>query len=135
MKLHSATLTINEDEPAFNLSEVNLQEGHGWRRYQIVTVIRGERFAQWWDDLGPRSSHTADQFRIVGGVPVGKGRIECLHTVGELRAMADRLRAGALLKFDYEPTNWASAYYDALDTAKLVRRHQSVSGPAVTIQR
>ena len=69
-KLISAAIEVHLDEPAFNLSEVNLQapDNSGWRRYQIIYVVRGEKMAEYREDLGPKDDFSADSFRIPGGV-------------------------------------------------------------------
>ena len=65
-KLISAAVEVHLDEPAFNLTEVNLQapDNSGWRRYQIISVVRGERMAEYREDLGPKKDFTADAFPI-----------------------------------------------------------------------
>jgi len=86
-----ATQWIDFNEPAFRLREMNLQapNGTGWHRYQIISVVRDDRLAEYQEDLGPREDFSADEFEIPGGVwdsLTGKGEI--LHTVAELRAYA-----------------------------------------------
>ena len=91
-KLISAAIEVHLDEPAFNLSEVNLQapDNSGWHRYQIISVVR---------DLGPKDTFTADSFRIPGGVwDSNTRRIEVLHSVGELREIAEYVRLGPTVK-------------------------------------
>ena len=86
-----ATQWINSNEPAFRLREMNRQapDGTGWHRYQIISVVRDDRLAEYEEDLGPREGFSADEFEIPGGVwdpATGKGQI--LHTVAELQAYA-----------------------------------------------
>ena len=86
-----ATQWINSNEPAFRLREMNRQapSGSGWHRYQIISVVRDDRLAEYEEDLGPREGFSADEFEIPGGVwdpATGKGQI--LHTVAELQAYA-----------------------------------------------
>ena len=84
-KLIAAAIEIHLDEPAFNLTEVNLQapDSKGWRRYQIISVLRDDRLAEYREDLGPRDSFTAAAFRIPGGVwDARTRRIEVVHSVG-----------------------------------------------------
>jgi hypothetical protein len=100
-KLISAAIEVHLDEPAFNLSEVNLQapDNSGWHRYQIISVVRGEKMAEYREDLGPKDSFTADSFRIPGGVwDSNTRRIEVLHSVGELREIAEYVRLGPTVK-------------------------------------
>ena len=64
-KLVSAAIEVHLDEPAFNLVEVNLQapDNSGWRRYQIISVVRGERLAEYREDLG--AAKTSPLMRFV----------------------------------------------------------------------
>jgi hypothetical protein len=96
MVLKVPALWISPDEPCFTLAEVNLQSpgSRGWRRYQVVYVVRNDRLAEHQIDLGPAKKFKADQFRIPGGVQDKKtGHVEIVHTVGELQDMADYMRA------------------------------------------
>lgn len=93
--LIAATIAVSFDEPAFSLAEVNLQSpgSRGWRRYQLIQVMRNDRPAEYRENLGPAKKFSADQFCILGGVQNEiTGRFEILHTVGELRDIADGLR-------------------------------------------
>ena len=87
---------INPNEPCFNLSEVNLQtpEGGSWHRYQILSVVRKDRLAEYREDLGPREGFVSEEFRIPGGVwDPDTNRADIVHTVAELREMAKQTRA------------------------------------------
>ena len=120
-KLISATVEVHLDEPAFNLTEVNLQapDNSGWRRYQIISVVRGERMAEYREDLGPKESFTADAFRIPGGVwDASTRRMEILHSVGELREIAEYVRLGPTVRPDIQPRDLVGEYHDHVD--KLV---------------
>jgi len=95
-KIAIATTHYSKDEPCLGLYEMNLQSAgsKGFHRYQILNVIRADKVAECRIDLGPAKKFKADQFRIPGGVidpKTGKGEI--LHTVGELRDIADKLRS------------------------------------------
>ena len=120
-KLISAAIEVHLDEPAFNLSEVNLQapDSSGWRRYQIIYVVRGERMAEYREDLGPKDNFTADAFRIPGGVwDASTKRMEVLHSVGELREIAEYVRLGPTVKPQIEKRDLVSEYNEHMD--KLV---------------
>ena len=120
-KLISAAIEVHLDEPAFNLSEVNLQapDNSGWRRYQIIYVVRGERMAEYREDLGPKDDFTADAFRIPGGVwDASTKRMEVLHSVGELREIAEYVRLGPTVKPLIENRDLIHEYNDHMD--KLV---------------
>jgi hypothetical protein len=120
-KLISAAIEVHLDEPAFNLSEVNIQapDNSGWRRYQIIYVVRGERMAEYREDLGPKDNFTADAFRIPGGVwDASTKRMEVLHSVGELREIAEYVRLGPTVKPQIEKRDLVSEYNEHMD--KLV---------------
>ena len=104
MKLRETTLFVGSDEPAVLLEETNVQSGRpkigdkgGWRRMQVITVVRGEKLVNWMKDLRPASSFTAGQFRLMGGVEFTNARgevakVEVVETVGSIRDQADRER-------------------------------------------
>ena len=120
-KLISAAIEVHLDEPAFNLSEVNIQapDNSGWRRYQIIYVVRGERMAEYREDLGPKDNFTADAFRIPGGVwDASTKRMEVLHSVGELGEIAEYVRLGPTVKPQIEKRDLVSEYNEHMD--KLV---------------
>jgi hypothetical protein len=94
-KLIIAATQISEDEPCLGLSEMNLQppSSKGWRRYQIAYIMRSDKPVVRYVDLGPARKFKAPQFRIPGGVKDDvTGRFKILHTVGQLRDIADQLR-------------------------------------------
>ena len=120
-KLISAAVEVHLDEPAFNLTEVNLQapDNSGWRRYQIISVVRGERMAEYREDLGPKEDFTADAFRIPGGVwDAATRRMEVLHSVGELREIAEFVRLGPTVRPEIQTRDLVTEYHDHVD--KLV---------------
>ena len=87
--------SLSPDEPCFGLCEMNLQapDNKGFRRYQIIYVVRNDRVAEFRRDLGPAGDFKADQFRIPGGIidPVTK-KIYTEETVGRLTEIAEQLR-------------------------------------------
>jgi len=87
-----ATNYILDNEPCFNLSELNLQSPLGKRRFRVYMVVRNDRLARYQEDLGDAKDFSRDEFRIPGGVVIGK-KIYIEHTVEELRAIADERRA------------------------------------------
>jgi len=120
-KLISAAIEVHLDEPAFNLVEVNLQapDSKGWRRYQIISVVRGQRLAEYREDLGAAKDFTADVFRIPGGVwDASTRRMEVLHSVGELREVAEAVRLGPTVRPEIQPHDLITGYHDHVD--KLV---------------
>ena len=95
--IEAATIAVSLDEPAFELKEINLQgpPGEGWRRYQLIRVVRSDRLATYKEDLGSAKGFTVDQFQIPAWVMDDvTGRVEIFHTVGQLREIADTMRLG-----------------------------------------
>lgn len=95
--IETATIAVSLDEPAFELKELNLQgpPAKGWRRYQLIRVVRSDRLATFKEDLGPAKDFTVDQFQIPAWVMDDiTGRVEIFHTVGQLREIADTMRLG-----------------------------------------
>lgn len=92
-KIAVGAFTVSPSEPAFNLSEVNLKAPgkSGVHRYRVVCVVRGDKLAEHFEYLGPAKDFTASEFRIPGGVWDGT-HAEILHTVEELRSIADDMR-------------------------------------------
>ena len=127
-KLISAAIEVHLDEPAFNLSEVNLQapDNSGWRRYQVIYVVRGERMAEYREDLGPKDNFTADAFRIPGGVwDASTRRMEILHSVGELREIAEYVRLGPTVKPQIEKRDLVSEYNEHMDKLVTIGKEQN----------
>ena len=114
-KLIAAAIEVHLDEPAFNLTEINLQapDNKEWRRYQIISVLRGDKLAEYREDLGPRDNFTADAFRIPGGVwDAATRRIEVLHSVGELREIAEAVRLGPTVRPELPSRDFIGEYQD-----------------------
>lgn len=126
-RLTTATLAINENEPCFELAEVNRmvpKAGAGLHRFQIITVIRNDKPVQWERDMGKANTFTADQFIWPGAVAVGDGRFEVLETVGHLRGCADEYRA----KYDkphvaQEPARDLKKGFEIYATRRREARH------------
>ena len=96
-RIRYGTTYIMEDEPCIGLSEMNLQSpnNRGWRRYQIIFVMRGDKPAEFRKDMGlAKKFKGVHPIRILGGVmDEVTGRYYVEHNVGELRDMADDMRA------------------------------------------
>lgn len=92
--LEPITQYISEDEPCFQLTEVDFVPEKGeTRRYRTFFVMRSDRITKFIEDMGPAKEQTADQCRILGGVIDDvTSRINIFHTVAELREIADGLR-------------------------------------------
>ena len=115
MSLLPATLEVSYDEPAFNLAELIQPVPVGEpRRFQIILVLRNGALAEYRTDLGPASEFITPEFRIIGGVvDEVTGRGEILHTVGELKDMADDMHINAAPIVQTRDV-WGD-YYDYLD--------------------
>ena len=90
--------------------------------------------AEFRRDLGPATDFTRPEFRIPGGVVVGHGRVEILHTVQELVGIADHLRDEPYW-LPFEPADLTTEYYNYLEQLPKVRRRQSTFGPLAQILR
>lgn len=91
-------ITIDTAEWALSLKEMNIwpagrDEMHRW---QFIKVVRPEPegIVEYEEDLGPSKSFRQIPFIILGAVFTDGGRFCPIHTVGELRAMAEQMRAG-----------------------------------------
>lgn len=95
-RLTLATTFVSMDEPCLNLTELHQQSpgSRGWRRYQVLIVMRGDRPAEFRTDMGPAERFKDVQpFRVLGGaVDEQTGRFHIEHTVGELIDIANFLR-------------------------------------------
>lgn len=128
-KLIAAAIEVHLDEPAFNLSEVNLlgPDNSEWRRYQIISVLRDDRLAEYREDLGPRDNFTSEPFRIPGGVwDAATRRIEVVHSVGELREIAEIVRLGPTVKPEVQPRDIIGEYTDHLDKLRTVAKERGL---------
>lgn len=91
-------LDVLPNEPCFNLSEMDLQTpgSKGWHRIQRLVVVRGDRLAEYREDLGPREHFKAPPFRIPGGYQTDEGKYEIVHSVAELQDLALTMRSQPL---------------------------------------
>lgn len=130
-------LIVRRDEPCLLLAELNLKtpDNHGFRRYQVLIVVRDDRPAEFRIDLGPVT--TEEQFRILGCVQSGgEPHIEVLHTVEELQDIAEYMRdRHSGWTGEIEPRDLVTGYHDYMEQLPLVLEHVSVSGPLVTVTR
>ena len=114
--IESASISVNFDEPCLSLWEGNLSSdipGYGWRRWQIIRVMRNDRIAEYREDMGSSLGFTATGIYLPGGLIVLNDgteetipldipydqirRIEIQATVGRLIDAADYHRG---------ETNW-----------------------------
>lgn len=130
-KVFPATLICAPGEPCFNLSELNRlcpppdQKHH---RYQVIIVVRNDSLAEYTLDLGPAGNFTRPEFRIPGGVTVGKGRVEILHTVQELQEIAEYIR-NTRFELPFVPRDLAADYYNYIEQVPKLLKHKSTFGP------
>ena len=130
-RLEIPALFVRQDEPCYCLAErIEQAAGNkGWRRIQVVTVVRNDRLANARIDLGPAESFRAPEFICPGGVTdETTGKIVILHKVGELRDVADRHRAGFIAAPDVEPDDLLGQYHDLMDRRAKAARNQSLFG-------
>lgn len=88
------TQSVFEDEACLFLSERNLrsEDGKGKYRYQVLRVIRNDRPANAYICLGPSSDFQTDELDIPGAIAEDDGKYLLIHTVAELREIAEYLR-------------------------------------------
>lgn len=132
MSVMPVAFFVSNDEDCFNLAEVNLPaaDSKSVRRYQLIYVMRDQRVAECRVDLGPRESFTAAPFQVPGGVyDEATGKFEILHTVGELRDIADFQRHGYIPMPHVEPSDLAGQWRDLIDRRRKARTNQSLFGP------
>ncbi len=127
--LTTATLTIHENEPCFELAEINRtvpKAGAGVHRFQRITVIRNDERVTWEKDMGKASGFKTEQFIFPGAVNRGDGHYDILHSVSQLRGYADEYRA----KYDHkeaqraEPRNLVKDF-EIYATKRREARHGS----------
>lgn len=127
---------VRQDEPCVLLAELNLPTpgNQGQRRYQITVVVRNDRPAEHRISLGPVTRQ--EQFRIMGSIETGNGRTEVLHTVAELREIANHLRERLSgWSRQIEPQDLVTLYRNHMEELPLRLRRVSVSGPQFTVSR
>ncbi len=80
------TSYIHHDEPCWGYFELNFQSpnNHGFRRYQIIEVVRNGQIAEYRKDLGPAKKFKYDQLRIP---------CYLVHKVGEAMEIAEWMKA------------------------------------------
>lgn len=139
MSLILGTNAVTMDEPCFSLKELTqpAPDSKSVRRYQILRVIRqGDKLAEFRRDLGPASAFQADEFVIPGGVSDARGRMEIVHTVGELMDIADLVRSDRYDRPERPaPSDLIRQYQDLPDHRRRRRKAASQFGPAARIQR
>ena len=93
--LENGTSYVLNDEPAINLSEENFISPitRRWHRYQIISVVRDDRIAEYREDMGPSRNFKEGQMRIMGGaIDPSTKKIYIEETVGSLRTYAQQMK-------------------------------------------
>ncbi len=89
-----ATDYLLENEPCYRLTEIDRMSPMGqMRRYRTFTVIRGDKLAAFFEDMGLSKKQKYDQLWIpAGGRDEQTGRLWIEHTVAELRGIAQDIK-------------------------------------------
>jgi hypothetical protein len=126
--LEVTTVAVSEDELCFMLMEANMLEatGHTRVRYQLLRVVRNDRLVTAYVPLGPAQAFTANQLCIRGGAVEPNGRGWAVNTVGELREIADEMRASQSPQ--QEAPDLESAYQDQSYQMSRFRKRESTFG-------
>lgn len=109
-KLNLTTLQASNDEPAYNYGEIN----RNGRRMKVIQLKRGDRFPQYWEDMGPEEDFTASEFYIPAYIPSSYG-IESAHTVGELLDIGNEMREAQVDKDRVHRSDLIQGYWDEMD--------------------
>ena len=129
--MRPVTLFVHHDEPAMRLVEVNLVRPptNQWRRYQVITVVRDDALADFWEDLGPQTDvHLVQVLALFE------------HTVAEVRDMAEKFRLGDPYwrQREIELQGESTLIQDAINQLEAgwkVYHNQSTFGPGGQKQR
>ena len=121
-----STLHASPDEGCYELAEINLPrpDGKGTNRYRMSGLVRQNKIATLWEDLGSAKKYSIDQFRILGGVRDEiTGKVTLLHTLGELIQIAEYMHVkNKPMSSEIEPRDIAKDYYRQLEK----RRHNKI---------
>lgn len=97
-KIIIGTDYVTEDEPCLELSEIIVSQLGKQHRHQVIKVVRNGSVMEFVIDLGNvKKFKDVDMFRIPGGIVRPDGKIETVHTVGQLRDIAEQLRQKNIL--------------------------------------
>ncbi len=121
----AGTLYVMDDEPCYLIYEINrpAPDSKGVRRYRHIQVARGDKLAEYIEDLGPAGNFKGPEQQIVcGGVDSmnGRQRYWSEHTVAEAVDMC--------LQSMHHPWDYADvphmgdklwdAYHEAMDNKR-----------------
>ena len=115
---------IQDDDPCFFLSEVNLNapDSRGFHRYEILILLYNYELAEYRRNLGAEIMFSAEQIRIPGGEIMPDGRIEVWETVGRLRDAANEWRTRPPASLQIEPSPMIEMYHDAMDKKRSLQQ-------------
>jgi hypothetical protein len=83
--------------------------------------------AEYREDLGAKEDFTADAFRIPGGVwDAATRRMEVLHSVGELREIAEFVRLGPTVRPEIQPRDLVGEYHEHLDRLVTISKEKGL---------
>lgn len=130
---------VSMDEACWCLKELigPSADSKSARRWQIITVLRNDKFAELRRDLGPADHFASDEFVIPGGVyDPATGHGELLETVGELVDIADLLRSPHYQRPERpHGIDLVQHYRDLPDKQRRRRRAVTQFGYGATTQR
>jgi hypothetical protein len=129
---------IYSDEPATWLREFNspTADGQGRNRYQEIHVLRDTHVGTWFYNLGPTWKFTAQEFQVVGGTV--RSHKQDIETVESIRDCAEWLRDEGGLRKVIDPAALMVTqenFLNAVDNRRDARRHKSVSGRYMKVER
>lgn len=125
----AVTRAVFDDEPCLYLAERNLlsETGYTRYRYQILKVVRDDRTANAYVCLGKADDYTADELDIPGSIPHGDGKYTLIHTVAELRGIAEDLRQEPPKEVEAPPMQ--EMWWERADQKERFRTRESTFGP------
>jgi hypothetical protein len=129
---------IFSDEPATWLREFNapMHNGQSRGRFQEIHVLRDSYVGTWFYHLGPSRLFSAQEFQVVGGSV--RDHRQDIETVASIRDYADWIRDNGGLRREVDPalrTVTQESYLVGLENTEKARRHESVSGRYMKVER
>jgi hypothetical protein len=126
-------IQLSKDEPCYFLMEELRQarDSRGFRRYQVLTVVRDDELVKARIDMGPAGDIMAKPLQILGGVknPV-TGKIEIFYTVAQMQEMAEQER-NSPREQEPEPSDLIGKAFDEIEQRDWVKKGKKVFGPII----
>lgn len=130
---------IDGVESAYMLYELNLAPATGGstHRYQIIIVWReGQGKCQYIEDMGLSALWVAGLKSVRSAAFAEDEPTDWCHSVEEVRCLAHQLREVDMERIlGLEHEDLVAGFHDRVDQYAKARRHQSVSGPLVRVER